>query len=88
MRVRVLGTDREKIRNLREQVEQALKRMGANAEIVDVDKIDEITMLGVLDTPAVMVDERLVCEGRIPSVEDLIGWITGSLQASGQFAMH
>ena len=88
MRVRVLGTDHDKIRNVRGLVEQALKRMGANAEIVDVDKIDEITMLGVLDTPAVMVDERLVCEGRIPSVEDLIGWITGSLQASEKFAMH
>lgn len=88
MRVRVLGTDRAKIQNLRKQVEQALKRIGVHAEIVDVDKIDEITMLGVLNTPAIMVGERLVCEGRIPSVEDLVLWISGSLEAAQQVAMH
>ncbi len=88
MRIRLFGLDQDMIRQSRENVDAALKAIGVRAEIEHVDKIDEITMSGVLETPAVMVGGHIVCEGKIPSAQELITWIEGALATEAAVAVH
>ena len=88
MRIRLFGLDHEKIRQFRANVEEALGKVGVEAAIERVDKIDEITMSGVLKTPALMIGDRIVCEGRIASTEELAEWIHHAAAASEAVAVQ
>lgn len=45
--------------------------MGIEAEIVKVEDIREYPKLGVRLTPAVVIDGKVVVQGKIPSVEEV-----------------
>ena len=88
MRVRLFGVEGETTRVAHENLLAALRKVGVSADIESVDKIDEITMFGVLETPAVMVGERMVCEGKIPTVEELAVWLLRALEANQFVSVH
>jgi protein-disulfide isomerase len=46
-------------------------QLNLNAEILYVSDMKEIAKLGVLFTPAVIVDGTMVFSGKLPSVEEL-----------------
>jgi len=54
---------------------QALKELGIElgegAQVVEIKDIMQITARGVLMTPAVFIDGVKVCEGRIPSPQEI-----------------
>ena len=65
------------------------KRLAENArtmaaysnEELSIETVTDFSLMsnaGVRHLPAVAVDGRLVCEGRVPSVEELGGWITAA----------
>ena len=41
----------------------------------------EMLRLGVMATPAVLVDGRVMCSGRVPAREEIRDWLTGAGQA-------
>lgn len=77
MKIEVLGTGCPKCQATIRNVEQAIKELGIQAEVVKVDDIAEITARGVMVTPALAVDGEIKCSGRIPSVEEIKSWIQG-----------
>jgi len=58
---------------------QALKELGMElgkeAQVIEIKDIKEISARGVILTPAVLIDGVKVCEGRIPSPQDIRKWI-------------
>ena len=77
MRIEVLGTGCPKCQATLRNVEQAIKELGIQAEVVKVDDLVEITARGVAVTPALAIDGEIVCSGRIPSVEEIKAWLQG-----------
>ncbi|MBC7114443.1 MAG: hypothetical protein PWR13_977 [Archaeoglobi archaeon] len=71
MKVEILGTGCAKCRALEENVKKALKELGINAEVRKVEKIEEIISYGVMSTPALVIDNEIVSEGRVLGVEEL-----------------
>ena len=53
-------------------VREAIQRLGISAEVAHVYDMKEIILRGVSQTPAVMVDGKLVVAGRVPEVEELM----------------
>ncbi|MBM3212219.1 thioredoxin family protein, partial [Candidatus Poribacteria bacterium] len=45
------------------------------AEIVKIDKINDIMNFGVMMTPALAIDGDVKISGKIPSPEQIVGWI-------------
>ncbi|MEM4389287.1 MAG: thioredoxin family protein [Candidatus Micrarchaeia archaeon] len=71
MRVEILGGGCANCKKLEENVRAALAKKGVNAEVVKVTDFGEIASYGVLRTPALAIDGKVVAEGRIPSVEEI-----------------
>lgn len=78
MKIEVLGTGCPKCQATVRNAEQAAKELGIQAEIVKVDDISEITARGVMVTPALAIDGEIKCSGRIPTVEEIKGWLKGA----------
>ena len=80
MVIKVLGTGCEKCTQLYRNVQKAVEELGLDAEIQKVESLLELVQLGVMSTPSMMVDGKLVVSGRVPSVKA----ITEILGAQGR----
>lgn len=76
MKLEILGTGCPKCKKLAEQVAEVVKETGVDAEIRKVEKIDEIMNYGVMITPALAVDGKVVAAGRVPSKDEVKKYIT------------
>ena len=75
MKIEVLGTGCARCNTAEEIVKQAVLDSGIEAEVVKVKDIREIAKYGVMVTPAVVVDGELKSVGKIPDLEEVLGWI-------------
>ena len=75
MKIQILGTGCPNCKKAAANVEKAVKMSGAEAEIVKVDKIQDIMNFGVMMTPALAIDGDVKVSGKVPSPEQIAGWI-------------
>ena len=75
MKIDILGTGCPKCKKLHELVKEAVKELGASAEITKVTDINKIFDYKVLITPALAIDGDAMVVGRVPSKEEIIKWI-------------
>ena len=59
-KIQILGTGCPKCKQLTANVEEAVKQLGIEADIEKVTDINQITSLGVMVTPALIVDGKIV----------------------------
>ena len=71
MKIEILGLGCPRCKKTAENTERAVKELGIAAEVVKVDKLNEIAKYGVLITPALVVDGELKVAGKVPSVDDV-----------------
>jgi small redox-active disulfide protein 2 len=83
MKLEILGTGCPKCKKLMELVTEAVKEMGITAEISKVDKINDIMNYGIMTTPALAIDGKVVMAGRVPSKDELKKWLGGDTPRSG-----
>ncbi|WP_407356237.1 thioredoxin family protein [Methanolobus sp. WCC5] len=76
MKIEILGSGCAKCNKTKEIVEKAVDQAGIAAEIVKVQDMDSILAYGVMITPAVVVDGDVKIAGKVPSIEDVLKWIT------------
>ncbi|OGF24642.1 MAG: redox-active disulfide protein 2 [Candidatus Eisenbacteria bacterium RBG_19FT_COMBO_70_11] len=74
--IEVLGPGCQKCKVLFEHAEQAAKELGLEFEIKKVTDISAIMGYGVLSTPALVVNGELKLAGRVPSAEQLKGFLS------------
>lgn len=56
---------------------------GLKATLVHLDDPMEIMEYPILITPGLVVNEKLVCAGRIPKTAEVLSWYREALQARG-----
>jgi small redox-active disulfide protein 2 len=71
MIVKVLGPGCTNCRNLDRVTREALDALGLEAVVEKVTDYPTIVGYGVLATPALVVDERVVLSGRVPTVTEV-----------------
>ena len=72
MMIEVLGTGCAKCDRLGTAAKAAADKLGVPYEIVHVREIDAIVQRGVITTPALAVDGKVIVSGRVPSEAELI----------------
>ena len=83
MKIKVLGTGCAKCKKLYAESEKALAASGIGAELEKVEKIDDIMKYGVMMTPALVIDGKVMASGRIPPAAEIVAWImTAAAKAS------
>jgi small redox-active disulfide protein 2 len=71
MIIQILGSGCPKCKTLAANTETAVKELGVIAEIVKVTEIKEIMAMGVMQTPALVVDGVVKSSGRLLSPEQI-----------------
>ncbi|MGN0826319.1 MAG: nitrophenyl compound nitroreductase subunit ArsF family protein [Kiritimatiellia bacterium] len=78
MVIRIYGPGCGKCRALAERVQGILDSSGIEASVEKVSELGQIVNRGVLMTPALEIDGRIVSSGRLPEVSELVRLIPGS----------
>ena len=65
MIIKILGSGCRNCVSLTENTEKALKELGMEAEIVKVTDFQDIMAYGVMSTPALVIDEKVVSFGKV-----------------------
>lgn len=71
MEIKVLGTGCPKCKALTKAVEEVVEESGMDASVTKVEDINEIMQYGVMVTPALVVDGKVVASGKVPKKEKL-----------------
>ena len=75
MKIEILGTGCTKCKTLYEAVQAAVTQKGVVAEIVKVEDIPSIIKYGVMSTPALVIDGKLMFSGRVASTVEIVGML-------------
>jgi small redox-active disulfide protein 2 len=73
--VKVLGSGCENCKKVEGIARKVITMMGMQADVVKVTDWGEIRKYPILGTPGLVVNEKLVCAGRIPSESEVITWL-------------
>lgn len=75
MKIEVLGSGCSKCKQLEANVRKALEEAGKKAEVVKVTEIEKIIGYGVMSPPALVIDGKVKCYGRLPDVKEIKKWL-------------
>ena len=70
-KLQILGAGCPKCRQLAENTEAAAKALGIEYELEKVTDINDITHLGVMMTPALVVDGKVKVSGKVPGTDQI-----------------
>lgn len=71
MNVKILGPGCKNCLNLEKRTRQALDDLGAHADVEKVTDYAAIAGYGVMTTPGLVVDGKVLVSGRVPSSDEI-----------------
>ncbi len=72
MKIEVLGTGCAKCKTLYENTIKALEESGKSAEIIKVEEIPKIMAYGVMSTPTLVIDGKVMFSGKVGSIGEIM----------------
>ena len=79
--IKVLGPGCSNCKKLEAIAHQAVDQMGLEAEVIKVTEYPAINAYNILTTPGLVVNEKVVSAGRIPTVAEVTTWLANALEA-------
>ncbi len=79
--IKVLGPGCENCQKVEAATRQAVTMLGIPASIVKITDWAEIKKYPILATPGLVINENLVCAGRIPTPAEVTTWLATVLEA-------
>jgi small redox-active disulfide protein 2 len=77
MNIKILGTGCAKCHRLEQLTREVVAELGLAADFEHVTEMPKIMAYPVMSTPALVVDEQVRVAGRMPSKEEIAGWLKG-----------
>jgi len=75
MEIKILGPGCAKCDKTAAVVNEAVAETGAAAKVTKVTDTMEIASYGIFGTPAVVIDGEVKSVGKVPSKDDVAGWL-------------
>lgn len=83
MEIKVLGPGCYTCQALASRVELAVEQLGIEVTVKHVHDYQEYTTYGILFTPGLVIDGKLVSAGRVPTVKQLVAMLTPTPAQAG-----
>ena len=76
MEIKVCGPGCANCTRAENIVKEAVADTGIAAEVVKINDFAEMAKMGVLSTPAIVINGTIKCVGRVPTKNEVMEWIT------------
>ena len=75
--IKVLGPGCGNCQRLAQIAQQAAESLGVEAQIQKITEFQEFMKYQILATPGLVINEKVVCAGRVPSAVEVTTWLRG-----------
>ncbi len=82
LNIKILGSGCPNCKRLEEEAKKAVDNLAIEAEFEKVADYLKIMEYDVFSTPALVINEKVVSAGKIPSQPELVTYLTSALQNS------
>ncbi len=80
--IKVLGPGCANCVKVEQIARQAVSNFGIDAQIDKVTDPNDIRNYRILATPGLVINEKVVCAGRIPTEAEVITWLASAMEAA------
>ena len=80
--IKVLGPGCANCKKLEALTHQVINQMGVQAEIIKVTEYPDITAYNIMSTPGLVINEKVVSYGRIPSAGEITTFVANALETT------
>ena len=80
--IKVLGPGCTNCKKVESVVRKAIADLAIEAEVVKVTDYADIMAYKILSTPGLVINENVVCAGRIPTPAEVTTWVTDALETA------
>jgi len=84
LNVKILGPGCVNCYRVEQVAVDALEMLDEEATLQHVTNQDEMRQYAILYTPGLVINEQLVCAGRIPSIKEVISWAEEAMRTESQ----
>ena len=77
--IKILGSGCPNCKKLEALAQQAVGGLGIEAEVIKVTDYNDIMAYNIMSTPGLVINEKLVSSGRIPSPAEITTFLTNAL---------
>ncbi len=79
--IKVLGPGCENCKNVEALARKVVNTLSIDAQVVKITDYADIQKYKILATPGLVVNEKVVCAGRIPSETEVTTWVVNAMEA-------
>ena len=80
--IKVLGSGCANCKRVEQIVHKVVEEMTLQAEVIKVTEYPEIMKYNVMSTPGLVINEKIVSTGRIPTPAEVTTWLTNALETT------
>jgi len=80
MNIKILGTGCAKCHQLEQVTRDVVKELAIDASVEEVKDIKKIMNYHILTTPGLVINEELVCSGKVPNKAEVTQFIINGLE--------
>lgn len=80
--IKVLGSGCANCKRVEQIVRKVVEEMSLDAQIIKVTEYPDIMAYNIMSTPGLVINEKVVCSGRIPSPAEVTTFVANALEAA------
>ena len=80
LKIKILGTGCPNCNKLEQEIKKAAENLALEAEFEKISDYQKIMDYDVLSTPGLVINDKVVSSGRIPSQNELASFLTSAIE--------